>query len=397
MTASKTFAGAGVARVSPWSGGALARTAPDSVSPAAAPAPRAARFTGTGGELGRRVLTFEVLQLLTLGIYRFWAKTHLRRYLWSRVRLDGDPFEYHGTPLELFKGFVIAFVVLAPALVAHQVLVLYVFADDMVASQIVSAAFLVGMFVLWPVAQYRALVYQAGRTSWRGLRLSLRGSALRYAALWLGWGTVSVATMGFAWPWMQAATGNYIVNNLRYGGVPFRAEVRGWEIFHRTAWMHVLAVLIFPLYWVFMMVARVRALRVHTSRVSIGPVRFASTMSGGAPVRGLLWTVLAGVAVYGAALAPVGYVFADEFAAAVAADGEPALNPGLFMGFVAAFMLAGILVRALHAKWVVARCVRAYCDGLKADGLAALEARAVGDGGGRHGEGLADALGGGAF
>src|SRR6478609_8840639 len=45
------------------------------------------------------------LTAVTFGIYRFWAKTHMRRYLWSTTELWGDPFEYTGTPGELFKSF----------------------------------------------------------------------------------------------------------------------------------------------------------------------------------------------------------------------------------------------------------------------------------------------------
>lgn len=46
-----------------------------------------------------------LLSILTLGIYRFWGKTRLRRYLTSGFILDGDRFDYTGTGGELFWGF----------------------------------------------------------------------------------------------------------------------------------------------------------------------------------------------------------------------------------------------------------------------------------------------------
>ena len=60
------------------------------------------------GKLFWMLFRFAFLTIITLGIYRFWAKTKLRRYLWSVVEYDGDRFEYHGTAKELFLGFLIA-------------------------------------------------------------------------------------------------------------------------------------------------------------------------------------------------------------------------------------------------------------------------------------------------
>ena len=52
------------------------------------------------------------LTVVTLGIYRFWARTRLRRYIWSSIKPGGDSFEYTGTGLEKFLGFLIALVVI---------------------------------------------------------------------------------------------------------------------------------------------------------------------------------------------------------------------------------------------------------------------------------------------
>jgi uncharacterized membrane protein YjgN (DUF898 family) len=55
-----------------------------------------------------------VLTVITIGIFRFWAKTRIRRYVWSHVSFQGDRLEYTGTGGELFKGFliVLGFIVL---------------------------------------------------------------------------------------------------------------------------------------------------------------------------------------------------------------------------------------------------------------------------------------------
>ena len=47
------------------------------------------------------------LNLITLWFYRFWAKTRVRRHIWSSVQINGEPVEYTGTGKELFLGFIV--------------------------------------------------------------------------------------------------------------------------------------------------------------------------------------------------------------------------------------------------------------------------------------------------
>src|SRR5579862_8314606 len=57
-----------------------------------------------------------LLTVLTLGIYRFWAKTKMRRLVWRHVIVAGEGFEYTGTGKELLIGFLKALLVLFPPL-----------------------------------------------------------------------------------------------------------------------------------------------------------------------------------------------------------------------------------------------------------------------------------------
>ena len=52
------------------------------------------------------------LTIVTIGVYRFWAKTRIRRFLWSQTSFLGDRFEYTGTGKELLLGFAIVMVFL---------------------------------------------------------------------------------------------------------------------------------------------------------------------------------------------------------------------------------------------------------------------------------------------
>src|SRR5882762_4713710 len=78
-------------------------------------------YDGRLGPLFSLWLKVTLLAFLTLGFYRFWGRTRVRKYLWSRISLDGERFEYDGTGGELFRRFLVTLVVLAPLLLAPQV------------------------------------------------------------------------------------------------------------------------------------------------------------------------------------------------------------------------------------------------------------------------------------
>jgi len=83
--------------------------------------PAAARFLGEGAKFWRLLLRGAVFLLLTLGIYRFWFVTDVRRFLWAHTDIDGDGLEYAGTGRELLLGFLIATVILVPLYIAFLV------------------------------------------------------------------------------------------------------------------------------------------------------------------------------------------------------------------------------------------------------------------------------------
>src|SRR5690606_38318593 len=124
-----------------------------------------------------------LLGLITLGIYRFWGKTRMRRYLWSHMAYDGDRFEYTGTGGELFKGFLIVAVILVLLTLVNtgaQFAIEIQVRDPAVATILFSAmtiTFYVMLFFLIFVGRYTALRYRLTRTRWRAIRGGLAGSA----------------------------------------------------------------------------------------------------------------------------------------------------------------------------------------------------------------------------
>src|SRR5436305_7871013 len=110
--------------------------------------PNGARFTGNERAFWRLLVRGAVLLLVTLGIYRFWLTTDIRRYLWSNTELAEESFEYTGTARELLLGFLIAIVVLVPLYSAFFLLTLAL-------GQIWSALSIVALTFLGQYAVFR--------------------------------------------------------------------------------------------------------------------------------------------------------------------------------------------------------------------------------------------------
>lgn len=161
-----------------------------------------------------------LLSALTLMIYRFWARTALRRFLWSRVRIDGDPLEYTGRGGELFVGFLIAMVVLVPILGGFALIEQFLepASTTFFVEKIVYA---LAIYVLVAIAQFRARAYRLSRTLWRGIRFAQTGSQWAYVRLSLGWALVVLVTLGLAYPWMRWAQARYLIRNTWFGDRAF--------------------------------------------------------------------------------------------------------------------------------------------------------------------------------
>lgn len=161
------------------------------------------------------ILNF-LMTIITLGIYRFWGKTRMRKYLVSCFTLDGDRFEYTGTGGELFKGFLKAFPVVVlltlPAALAGE-------------AAGWPLLFYIPLFYLYGIAVYGAMRYRYSRTRWRGIRCLLRGSMIRYANISAIRAIFNVLTLGFAVPYSDIAKHRYVINNSYFGNV--KAEYKG--------------------------------------------------------------------------------------------------------------------------------------------------------------------------
>lgn len=195
------------------------------------------------GSLGNLLCKNAALNVVTLSIYRFWGKTAVRRYFWQAVRLDGDPFEYTGLGRELFIGFLIVLAILAPITMMWGALETTISGEPL-AQAASKAAYVLIFFVLIQAARYRARRYRLSRTRWRGIRAGQDGSTWRYIGLSLGWGLLSLVTLGIGFPWMRTILQRYRTTNTRLGDQYFTFDAPALPLLPR--WLVVLSAAALP-------------------------------------------------------------------------------------------------------------------------------------------------------
>jgi hypothetical protein len=189
-------------------------------------------FAGSRGPLFRLALRTGLLTVLTLGFYRFWMKTRLRRYYWSSVRPGGHPLEYVGEPLEKLLGFLIAVVALAFYIGVVNLILMYLSFALLQGNVTAYALSFAGVIPIWFYAMYRARRYVLARTRWRGLRFGVDPGAWGYAGRALLHWAVTILSLGILWPRMTFALEKYKIDRTWLGNQRLHQGGR-WQMLYR--------------------------------------------------------------------------------------------------------------------------------------------------------------------
>ena len=183
-------------------------------------------FTGNWRSFARIALPNLVLTLLTLGLYRFWAKARERRYLWAHTRILGSELEWAGNGTELLVGFLIALPIFLPiAIGAGLLLPTVANILDWIWLIPIAAATYGLLYFFISFARFRALRYRLARTYWRGIHGHGSGSGISYAGKALGWYAVAVLSLGILYPWTQAKLWNERWRAMSFGGTQVQSDV----------------------------------------------------------------------------------------------------------------------------------------------------------------------------
>ena len=162
-------------------------------------------FRATGAEYFRIWIVNLLLTILTLGIYSAWAKVRRLRYLYGSTSLAGSAFEYHGEPMQILKGRLIAVGALAVYAAVTQVWPL------------TTLVLLPVLVLLVPLVVVLSRRFALRMTSWRNIRFGFHGRYPGALAAYVGWGVVALVTLYLLVPiWLQKRV-RFLLDNTSLG------------------------------------------------------------------------------------------------------------------------------------------------------------------------------------
>src|SRR5438874_4073540 len=309
--------------------------------------PGSVSFSGKRGDFRALVTRGALLELVTVGFYRFWLTTDIRRHLWSDTAVDDDAFEYTGRGKELLVGFLFALAIIVPVYLAYFLISVEAARFKAFASfPLLAFFYLFGQFAI-----YRARRYRLTRTVWRGVRFWMDGSGWAYAARATLWVLFAIVTLGIASPWRQAALERYKMRHSWYGDLQGRFEGRGWALFKKIWWLWPvtpIAILFFPLAPFLYAYYKAVEWRWWLSGIRFGDVHLESTLAADA-LHDLYWKMIG----WSVLLSTVFAIFIGIFAALIGVaahtiSGGPAAPGALATSIpLAIVMVVGYLALAL--------------------------------------------------
>lgn len=203
-------------------------------------------FEGSWREYAPIAFTNLALTIVTLGIYRFWATTRTRRYLWSRTRFIDDQLEWTGTGKELFVGFLMVLLLVGlPFLFLQfgaQALILQ--GRVGIAGLLAFASVLTIMYMVG-LARFRALRYRLSRTWWHGIRGGSDDNGFGYGVSYLWKTFVGSLALGLMIPWSMMSLWNERWNAMSFGPHRFEAAGEHGPTMKRFLLFYLLPILLF--------------------------------------------------------------------------------------------------------------------------------------------------------
>lgn len=193
-------------------------------------------FTGKGGEYFRIWIVNLALTILTLGIYSAWAKVRRLQYFYRNTSLAGGSFDYHGEPLAILKG----------RLIAVGLLAAYNLGSGL--DPVLGGLLFIVLLAVLPWLLQRSLRFKLGNSSYRGLRFNFDGTLGEAYKAFLLWPVLSYVSLGLLVPFTHQRIKAYQHGNSRYGMTcfGFKAGVGGfYALYGKMTLMLLVPVLLF--------------------------------------------------------------------------------------------------------------------------------------------------------
>jgi uncharacterized membrane protein YjgN (DUF898 family) len=172
-------------------------------------APEQLRFTGTGsGYFGIWIVNL-LLTLITLGIYSAWAKVRRLQYFYRHTELAGSSFDFHGSPVRILIGRILALVLL------------FLYNYSVRLQSWLTLVIIVGLAVIMPWLLRNSFRFRLYNASWRGTRFHFRGGLGGAYRVFLLNGFLALITLYIMAPFMHQRLKAYQHDNSWFGKTRF--------------------------------------------------------------------------------------------------------------------------------------------------------------------------------
>ncbi|TGK07389.1 DUF898 family protein [Leptospira semungkisensis] len=280
-------------------------------------------FDGTGWDLFKLYLFNALATISTLGIYSFWARTKVDRYMRQHTTFLGQRFDFHATGKERFLGFIKAApIVLALFFAIKLPLQWWVFSEELSTFSTLIPIFVL-LYVLGPFIFVGRIRFHLSRTSYNNIRFHFSGRVLELVKIFLIGIPLLIITLGFYSPWFNVRLRRFQYENTYYGNAGFKFDGTGSELF----WIHLKGfLLIIPTFGFYTSWWQANVYNYYWNHLSVNGIRFKGNLQGGDLLVYLMLGYASIIASLGFAFPWIAVIFYKLFYEAISMEVEPDLT-----------------------------------------------------------------------
>ena len=153
-----------------------------------------------------------LLTVVTIGIFSAWAKVRRLKYFYNNTNILENSFAYHATGWQIFKGRIIAFVVIIILGIGSSYIPGFSFVSFII------------IFFLSPFIINSSLRFNARMISYRNIRFNWHGNYKQTLLYFVLGPVISFFSLGFLQPLFTKFYYTYYANNHSYGTSRFSAD-----------------------------------------------------------------------------------------------------------------------------------------------------------------------------
>lgn len=169
-------------------------------------------FTGTFRNYFGIWISNLILSIITLGIYSAWAKVRRESFFKNNTNVLNNNFGYHATGGQIFKGRLIAFLVL----VVFNII-------STVSPELAGILGILFIFLL-PIILNKSMKFSARMTSYRNIRFNWHGKYWKTFWFFLIAPILGLISLGLLYPLISRSYYSYFANSHSYGTSFFKSS-----------------------------------------------------------------------------------------------------------------------------------------------------------------------------